>query len=147
VGSPGTSLTQGRNRVSEESRADNSSTKIADALASFTKAGHLAGPLFERDWSLYKIDRDWSPYKINPVLAVKKPEGHVCVVSNLKSPKGQSFNKGIPADRLEDWPVSMLTASNFAHLWLFAQMIVKANLYHQANFKVERCSTYWLQLL
>jgi hypothetical protein len=71
----------------------------------------VAGPLF---------NRDWSHYKINPILAVKKPVGHVRVVSNLKSPKGQSFNEGIPEDRLADWPVSILTASNFA------QMIVKA---------------------
>ena len=38
----------------------------------------------------------------------------------MKAPKGQSFNEGIPEDRLSDWPVSMLTASKFA------QMIVKA---------------------
>ena len=66
------------------------------------------------------IQQRLSQYKINPILAVKKPGGHVRVVSNLKSPKGQSFNECIPADRLEDWPVSMLTARNFAH------MIVKA---------------------
>ena len=49
VGSPGTSLTQGHNWVSEEARADNASAKIADTLASFTKAWHVAGPVFHRD--------------------------------------------------------------------------------------------------
>ena len=38
VGSPGTSLTQGHNWISEEARAEDATAKIADALASFTKA-------------------------------------------------------------------------------------------------------------
>ena len=111
VGSPGTSLTQGQNWVSEEARTEDATAKIADALASFTKAGHMAGPMF---------NRDCAQYKINPILAVKKPGGYIRVVSNLKAQQGQSFNEGIPEDRLADWPVSMLTASQFAH------MIVKA---------------------
>ena len=91
VGTPGTNLTQGHNWISEGARADNANAKIADALASFTKAGHVAGPLF---------DRDWSKYKINSILAVKKPNGDIRIVSNLKLPKGQSFNEGISQDRL-----------------------------------------------
>ena len=66
------------------------------------------------------FNRDCAQYKINPILAVKKPGGYIRVVSNLKAQQGQSFNEGIPEDRLADWPVSMLTASKFAH------MIVKA---------------------
>ena len=108
---PGTKLTQGSNWVSVGATTHNVTARIADALASFTKAGHMAGPLF---------DEDISKYKINPILAVKKPGGHIRVVGNFKFPKGASFNEGINETMLSQWPVTMLTASQFA------QMIVKA---------------------
>ena len=111
VGSPGTSLTHGENWVSPGANSEDTTARIADALASFTTAGHMAGPLFKEDVSKYKI---------NPILAIKKPGGHVRVVGNLKSPKGNSFNEGIPEPKLSEWPVNMLTARKFA------QMIVKA---------------------
>ena len=111
VDSPGTSLTHGENWVSQGAKSEDATARIADALASFTKAGHMAGPLFKEDVSKYKI---------NPILAVKKPGGHIRVVGNLKSPKGKSFNEGIPEAKLSEWPVTMLTARKFA------KMIVKA---------------------
>ena len=49
--------------------------RVVDALASWTKGGHLAGPLFHLDENKYKV---------NPIMAVSKPGGHVRVVGNLK---------------------------------------------------------------
>jgi len=66
VSSPGTTLTQGTNWISEEARADKAYAKVADALASFTRSGHIAGPI---------LDQDCAQYKVNPILAVKSLEG------------------------------------------------------------------------
>ena len=76
-----------------------------DALASFTKAGHMAGPI---------LDVDSTAYKVNSLMAVKKSGGDVRVVENLKHPPGKSFNEGIQKDKLTDWTVKMLTAAKFA---------------------------------
>ena len=111
VGHPGNKPTRGYNWVRRGARTHNATARIADALASFTKAGHMAGPLFEEDITKYKI---------NPLLAVSKPGGHIRVVGNFKSPAGSSFNEGIPEKMLSEWPVTMLTASQFS------RMIVKA---------------------
>ena len=111
VGHPGNVPTRGSNWVSKGARTHNVTARIADALASFIKAGHMAGPLF---------DEDTTKYKINPLLAVRKPGGDIRVVGNFKSPTGSSFNEGIPEKMLSEWPVTMLTASQFSH------MIVKA---------------------
>ena len=101
VGSPGSDLTQGHNVLHNPSEE---LPRVVDALASFTRNGHMAGPLFN-------LPR--SQFKTNPLMAVTKPGGHVRVVSNLKSPPGQSFNEGINSDRLKDWPVTQLTAAQF----------------------------------
>ena len=109
VTNPGCTLTHGQNWFSRGSPAENATVKVIDALASFTRAGHVvvAGPLF---------NEDHSEYKINPIMAIKKPGGHVRVVGNLKWPPSQSFNDGIPEEKLSDWPVSMMTASKFSKL-------------------------------
>ena len=59
------------------------------------------------------------------------------MVSILKAQKGQSFTEGIPEDRLADWPVSMLTASKFAH------MIVKAgcNALMSCSYMLDKMTT------
>ena len=101
VGSPGSDLTQGHNVLHNPSEE---LPRVVDALASFTRNGHMAGPLFN-------LPR--SQFKTNPLMAVTKPGGHVRVVSNLKSPPGQSFNEGINSERLKDWPVTQLTAAQF----------------------------------
>ena len=67
----------------------------------------MAGPIFHLDKSKFKI---------NSIMAIKKPHGHVRVVGNLKSPKGQSFNEGIPEERKQDWPVTMTTVAQFAKM-------------------------------
>ena len=104
VGDPGTNLTQGINWFPDPPMQ---LPRVADALAYFAIAGHVAGPLF---------NLDKSQFKVNPLMAVKKPGDHVRVVGNLKSPPGQSFNDGIPEERLLDWPVTMLTAPKFAKM-------------------------------
>ena len=102
VGYPGTIITHGNNYFQVPSRE---LPRVADALASFTAGGHVAGPLF---------DQDISQFKINPLMAVKKPGDHVRVVGNFKYPSGKSFNEGIPEESLADWQVTMLTAPQFA---------------------------------
>ena len=92
---PGTDLTQTNNWFSDPPRQ---LPRVVDALASFTKNGHIAGPIFHLD----KND-----FKVNSIMAVDKPGGHVRVVGNLKAPIGQSFSEGISEDRKEDWPVFM----------------------------------------
>ena len=102
VVAPGNTLTRGPNWLPDPSEQ---LPRVVDALASFTKAGHIAGPLFNLD----KLQ-----YKVNPIMAIKKPGGHVRVVVNLKFPPGRSFNDGIPVERLDDWVVTMTTAAGFA---------------------------------
>ena len=102
VGSPGTDLIHGKNSFHNPSEE---LQRVADALASFTKNGHVAGPLF---------DTATSQFKVNPIMAVHKPGGHIRVVGNLKSPPGRSFNEGIPVERLSDWPVTQMTAAQFS---------------------------------
>ena len=102
VNSPGTNLTQSTNWLSDPV---SQLPRVADALASFTAAGHMAGPL---------LHQDRTQVKINGLMAVPKPGDHVRVVGNLKCPPGQAFNDGISDERLQDWKVSMLTAPKFA---------------------------------
>ena len=102
VGSPGTSLTTSPNCFKYPLEQ---LPRVADALASFTKRGHMAGPLF---------GMKTRKFKINSLMAIRKPGGHIRVVGNLKAPKGRSFNEGIPVERLGDWPVTQLTAGQFA---------------------------------
>ena len=90
VSAPGDSLTQGPNYFPDPPAQ---LPRVVDALASFTKAGHVGGPLFN-------LDRQ--QYKVNPIMAINKPGGHIRVVGNFKYPPGKSFNDGIPVDRLED---------------------------------------------
>ena len=104
VQSPGTNPTHGQNWFPNPIRE---LPRVADALATFTAGSHISGPLF---------NQDSKKLKINPLMAVSKPGGHVRIVGNLKYPRGQSFNDGIPEDRLADWPVKMLTATKFAKM-------------------------------
>ena len=108
VGSPGTDLTQGKNFFNAPSEELH---RVADALASFTKNGHVAGPLF---------DISASQFKVNPLMAIRKPGGHIRIVGNLKAPPGKSFNEGIPVERLSDWPVTQMTAAQFSKKLLSA---------------------------
>ena len=104
----GTSLTKSKNQFKDPIKQ---LPRVADALASFTSGGHMAGPLF---------GPSRANYKINPIMAINKPGGHIRVVGNFKYPQGRSFNEGIPEEKLKDWPVTMLTAAQFS------QMIVRA---------------------
>ena len=78
-----------------------------DALASFVKNKHIAGPI------LHLREKD---FKVNSIMAVDKPGGHIRVVGNLKAPPGRSFNEGISEDRKKDWPVFMTTVAQFAKM-------------------------------
>ena len=60
-----------------------------NALASFTKNGHIAEPISHLDGHNPKVDS---------IMALDRPGGHTRVVENLNTPIGQSFN--------EDWPFS-----------------------------------------
>ena len=94
---------------------------MMDSLASEVKSGHMAGPIH--------------PYaaigvKINGFMAVPKPSGdrrqvRNCFkikvynpknlqVGNMSSPKGASFNEGVPASLLDQWQVVQTTACNFS---------------------------------
>ena len=104
VGPPGNIPTKSKNVIPDP---ETQLPRVMDALASFVKAGHMAGPLFTID------EKAW---KINQILAVPKPGGHVRVVGNLSHPPGTSFNDGIPESEKDVWPVSMLTTKQFAHM-------------------------------
>ena len=108
VESPGLTPTRVANWFSDPPRQI---PRVVDALASFTKGGHFAGPIF---------NFDETKFKINSIMAVDKPGGHIRVVGNLSSPKGQSFNDGISEDRKGDWPVFMTTATQFAKMIVHA---------------------------
>ena len=107
VQDPGTSITTSRNSIPDPGI---NIPRVADALASFVKAGHIAGPLFINS----------SQLKINSILAVPKPGGHIRVVGNLSHPSGRSFNDGIPEIRKQEWPVEMLTISQFTKMIIHA---------------------------
>ena len=94
---PSTALTQTNKWFSDPPQQ---LPRVVDALAYFTKNGHIAGPIF---------DLDKNDFKVNSIMAIDKPGGHIRVVGNLKTPIGQSFNEGISEDRKEDWHVSMTT--------------------------------------
>ena len=108
VSSPGTALTHCSNQLRDP---DKVLPRVADALATFTAAGHIAGPLFNIDHKLYKI---------NPIMATQKPGGHVRVVGDLSCPDTLSFNDGISEEWLKDWPVQMTTAPKFAKMLVHA---------------------------
>ena len=55
-----------------------------NALASFTKSGHIAGPISHLDGHNSKVDS---------IMALNKPGGHTRVVGNLNTPISQSFNE------------------------------------------------------
>ena len=79
--------------------------RIADALCTEVKQGHMAGPL----------DPGEVPNaKINGLMSVKKPDGSRQQVGNLSSPKGRSFNDGILDTTLKIWPVRQTTSRQFA---------------------------------
>ena len=99
---PGTALTQTDNWFSDPPQQ---LPRVVDALASFTKRRHIAGPIFHLDGN---------DFKVNSIMAVDKPGGHIRVVGNLKTPIGQSFNEGISEYKKKDWPVFMTTVAQFA---------------------------------
>ena len=82
----GTALTQTDNWFSDPPQQ---LPRLMDALASFTKGGHIAGHIFHLDKTKFKV---------NSIMALNKPGGHIRVVGNLKAPIGQSFNEGISED-------------------------------------------------
>ena len=90
VSTPGTALTHCSNQLMDP---DKVLPQVADALATFTARGHIAGPLF---------NIDHKQYEINPIMAIHKPGGHVRVVGNLSCPDTLSFNDGISEEWLED---------------------------------------------
>ena len=87
--------------------------RIADSLASEIKSKHMAGPL---------KPQDHPGVKINGLMASPKPSGARRQVGNLSSPKGLSFNDGIPKKALEEWPVFQTSAKTFS------KMIARAGL-------------------
>ena len=62
-----------------------------NALASFTKNGHIAGPISHLDGHNPKVDS---------IMALDRPGGHTRVVGNLNTPISQSLNEGISKERL-----------------------------------------------
>ena len=81
--------------------------RIADSLASEIKSKHMAGPL---------KPQDHPGVKINGLMASPKPSGARRQVGNLSSPKGLSFNDGIPKKALEEWPVFQTSAKTFSKM-------------------------------
>lgn len=81
--------------------------RIADSLASEIKSKHMAGPL---------KPQNHPGVKINGLMASPKPSGARRQVGNLSSPKGLSFNDGIPKNALKEWPVFQTTAKTFSKM-------------------------------
>ena len=79
--------------------------RIADALATEVKSGHMAGPL-----PIGSI----KDTKVNGFMSVVKPGDARRQVGNLSSPKGASFNEGIPEKTLQQWRVFQTTSRQFA---------------------------------
>ena len=71
----------------------------------------MAGPI---------SDPDWSKFKINSLMAVPKNNGDYRPVGILSAPEGFSFNDGVDLKFLDQWPVKMTTAHQFA------QMLIEA---------------------
>ena len=67
VESPGTDLTNTNNWFSDPPRQ---LSRVMDALASFTKGGHITGPI---------LHLDKTKFKVNSIMAVNKPGGHIRV--------------------------------------------------------------------
>ena len=104
VGSPGNQVTHTPNYFSE---AAIDIPRIADSLATEIKSKHMAGPLQKKDCP---------GVKINGLMAVPKPSGDRRQVGNLSSPRGQSFNDGIPETALLEWPVFQTSARTFSDM-------------------------------
>ena len=104
VGHPGNQRTHTPNYFSEPSI---DLPRIADSLASEIKAGHMAGPL---------KPSDHADVKINGLMAVPKPSGDRRQIGNLSSPRGQSFNDGVPEEALLEWPVHQTSARAFSNM-------------------------------
>ena len=64
---PSTALTQTNNWFSDPPQQ---LPRVVDALTSFTKGGHIAGPIFHLDKTKFKV---------NSIMAVNKPGGHIRV--------------------------------------------------------------------
>ena len=79
--------------------------RVLDALATFVSKKFMAGPI---------SDPDWTKFKINSLMAVPKNNGDYRPVGNLSAPKGFSFNDWVDVMFLDQWPVKMTTAHQFA---------------------------------
>ena len=99
---PGTKATKSTNHFPEP---EVDIPRIADAIASELKSGHMAGP--------------FSPgiipeAKINGLISIKKPNGSRRQVGNLSDPPGFSFNDNINPAVLHEWKVNATTTKQFA---------------------------------
>ena len=81
--------------------------RIADALASEIRAGHMAGP-----FPLGHI----KDAKVNGLMSVVKPDGARRQVGNLSAPAGRSFNDGIDKNILREWKVTQTTSRDIADM-------------------------------
>ena len=101
---PGTNPTESENYFPDP---DIDIPRIADAIASEIKAGHMAGP-FEPG--------SIEGAKVNGFISIKKPSGARRQVGNLSAPKGLSFNEHISPAALNKWKVKATTSSQFAEM-------------------------------
>ena len=104
VRSPGTSATRSRNHFP---CPEIDIPRIADALASEVKAGHMAGPL-----DVGQVTNA----KVNGFVSIVKPDGSRRQVGNLAHPPGLSFNDNIDPKVLDTWSVKQTTARQFADM-------------------------------
>ena len=81
--------------------------RIADALATEIKKGHMAGPL---------SPRHITDPKINGFMSISKPDGSRRQIGNLSHPPGISFNDGIDSKILDIWKVKQTTSKDFARM-------------------------------
>ena len=102
VQSPGDSVTKAGNFF-QDPAVD--IPRIADALCSEVRCGHMSGPL-----PLYSVNRG----KINGLISVKKPDGGRRQIGNMSAPRYSSFNDGIQPSTLQSWRVVQTTAKQFA---------------------------------
>ena len=105
---PGTSATVSKNYFPEPSV---DIPRIADAIASELKSGHMAGPF--KPGSIKEA-------KINGFISIKKPNGARRQVGNLSDPLGLSFNDNIDPRALEEWKVHATTAREFGNMLMRA---------------------------
>ena len=103
VGPPGNTVTRTKNFFTDPEDCK----KMADALATEVKGKNLSGPL---------VPEMFPQTKINGFMAVPKASGDRRQVGNLSSPKGSSFNEGIPPEVLQTWTITQTTARQFAEL-------------------------------